>query len=327
MRLKAWAEFFRIHTVALTGSVCVLGYVIGGGVLLSWSALLWFLFGLFFHACGFSHNNICDFRVDADDPAKRHFPLVAGKISFFWASEVNRVGMVFLMLFGAFLTGLRPVSTFFLVVVVVSGFLYNYMSKVSVLAPIPIALCFGLLAGVPYFSISDEVSPLILATLGFGLAQIWTQIAVLGYYKDMESDKVSLLKILGAKLVGERLKLYVASRKSVGFSWVSKLPMVALGLAVWFLADSDVASLAVLVLFTTSTLMVFHNIVKTKVWNHDEALRNCALCEILTYWSVVVALQGVLSWFGVLVMTVAPLAWFLLWNRLYWKTWRIGPKV
>ena len=327
MNPRAWLEFFRIHTVALTGSVCILGYVVSGGSLFSLEALLWFIFGLLFHAFGFSHNNLCDFRYDVEDPAKQHFPLGRGEISYFWASEVNRYGLVLLALFAAYLTGLRPMALVFLFLTMTAGFCYNWVCKRSLLAPIPISLCFGLLAGVPYFSTSNVVSPLMLVVFGYGVAQISFQIGWEGYAKDLESDKINLIRFLGGRI--ERVSFparFKPSTKSKVYAWASKLPMLPLGLVVWMCSGSGQPALTGFVALTLAAFWSAHQLIKERLWVHKRTVMFCALCEMLTYYALVSALEGVLGPLGVLVMIFFPTSWFLIFNYIYWGR-VITPKV
>jgi len=326
MKAKAWLEFLRIHTVALTGSILVLGYVIAGGNLFSLKSLMWFLFGLAFHALGFSHNNLMDIRFDIYDAHKQHFPLVRGDIDYFTASEFNRYGLCILAMLGAIMTRLKPIALLLLFVCMTAGFTYNWICKKSLWAPVPITICFGLLIGVPFFTYRDTASPLILAALGYGCAQIWAQIAVLGYAKDIGSDRVNLLRELGLELVGN--KLVYRSKRPMLFALMSKAPWMAAFLVAVLLFAENPPWVGVVVggLWAGACLSLAQTILPGP-WKRGGVLRYCALCEIFTYFAFVVALYGVLGTIGVLVMVSLPLAWYLIWVRVYWGTWRVGPKV
>jgi len=323
MALGAWLQFCRWHTAALTSSVLVLGHLLAGEPLLGWGTLLWALFGLCFHSAGFQNNNIMDYWHDLDDPHKSHMVLVSGAIPLRHAIQVNAALIALTAFLGAYLTRLSPLPLLVLIACALSGFAYNLVSKATVLGPVPISLCFGLLAAVSYFSAGGEPCTLIGLVLAYLLAAIWFQIAWEGFKKDIEADRVNLLRRLGAKVEGDR---FVATRGAVLFGWASKLPTIALGIPIFAASGSSWVAAVPLALAIAGQGYASAKLIFPGRWVHRETVRYCAVTEILTLWTLLFALQGAIGWAAVAALIAIPLAWFVFWNRVYWKSY-IAPRV
>lgn len=321
MSVKHWVELLRIHTAALTSSVLVLGYVLAGNPLFSLKSVVWWLWGVLFHAAGFLNNNLMDYRYDKLDPHKSHFPLVRGDVGYEAAVQLDCVLLTAMGIAGALLSNANPVALLFLAVCTASGFAYNWISKVSLLAPIPISACFGLLIGFPYFAEGGELNVLISLSLAFWLATIAYQIAYSGYYKDMLSDKVNLLRRLGARVL--RGTRFVPTRATKAFG--RSLTAVKVALAVAIACAVGSVNLAMSLPFTLLMIWLVVRQTREHRFRQGTATRICALVEMSTYYAYAAAILGPVE---ALVMILLPTAWFVGVSTYYWgKEWAIGPKV
>jgi len=331
--LKDHLMILRVHTAALTQASLLIGHFLSGGILWSFDTFLWCMFGILFHASGFLHNNLCDYSDDKKDVHKIHHPLVSGAVSVDNAWQLNVILSVFASLLGAFLLRGSFIGLTILVTVIVCGWSYNLVCKKSLTAPIWISICFGFLVLLPY-SVNKGLyfdDTIIWLVTAYATAQIWYQIAVEGYLKDLEHDPVNLLSLLGARIYVLAFGMTV-NRKTVTwkcknlsladgawyFAGISKIPMVVLGGALVVVTSSNMSF--VILVIGVMAVIYGHRVLLDYRWNHNNVLRWCAIVEIVTYLTLLWLLYGLLDIWQCLFLTFYPLIWFASWNRLYFGT-------
>jgi len=318
-----WLRLIRIHTASLTQPVVLLGLVLAD-VRIGWRWIPYALFAVVYHAGGFLQNNILDFRHDRLDPAKAHFPLISGEVSLRHAKGLFTGLTVLTFLAGLCLSHGRWLSIIFLVSLMGFGWLYNWRCKQDVLSPAYIATAFVSLPLFSYFAYAFRLTPLIIWSLFYMAFLMLFQIAVEGYMKDIQSDKVSLLKRLGT-VYHENGRIDVSFRTKL-FAWGLKVPGLILFVVIWHLAGSDTFSFWLGLTIASGVLGASYMLMKSGTFDNRKRVRLCAIIEVLSYNLLVIALQGQMGWSTTIFLIVCPIGWFLLFNRLTWNTW-ITPRV
>lgn len=328
LTLRNWLTFLRIHTSNLSQVGAILGVLIAGVRDIP-TLILFAVWGFFYHAWGFTDNNLCDYEHDLKDPAKQHFALIKGDISLYQAKIVNALLFLPTLFFGLYLShpiSEHPTAFAFLMLAIVSGLLYNRTCKKSLLAPIHITIAFTALPLFSYFTVASTFSMPMVLVGAYTILLMLFQIAFEGYLKDIESDPVNLLRRLGAYTYDMGKSLYLGEQ--IYFWLTMKTATVLIGYKIVVTVQSDlIAELTFYILstfvFILLTLLAFY---PDGTFDNKLVTKNAARMEIVTYFALIVALQGLLGWIIVAILMLYPILWFLGLNKLTWKTW-LRPKV
>jgi len=328
MTLRHWIELARVHTAGLTTALFIGGYLLGGGTIFSIPFLLWFICGVFYHICGFIHNNIADYPYDSVDPGKKHFPLVTGAINFRKADEVDRYLMIIFCFYALYLTGLKPIPTFILFLAISGGLFYDCFSKRTPLAVPGVSTAWGILPLISYYSTTSNFSPVIMWVTLYSWVQVFVQISVLGFIKDIEAPRENNLM----RKLGCRVWLSIEGDKFIcsvqAFLYATLLKGFHMFLLIPILLSSNSSRLAWLLsmLFFMVSYFPYKKLMSPK-WERDNVLGRCVLNEAFAFFAVMPAIQGVIGWEAVILLLVYPPIWVFTWMRLQWGSWRLGPKV
>ena len=321
VRLRNWLTFLRIHTSNLTQVGAMLGPLLAGvrNVPLLVIYLLW---GLCYHAWGFTDNNIQDYAYDKQDPAKQHFALVKGAIPIGKARLVNQVFFVPVLLVGLWFGYSNPASLAFLGLSITAGMLYNRTCKKSLLAPVYITVAFTSIPLFTYFSQTTAWNLPIIIVAIYTVFLMLFQIAFEGYLKDLQSDPVNLLRTWGATVKDGKLDLGLQ-----GVLWVLvKFGNILVGFC-YFAAINNVESTAFLLYgFLGVAIAIAYTMLAHEDYNNKRVTSNAARMEILTYFALIAALEPVFGWTITATLFVYPILWFACLNYLSWKT-ILRPKV
>lgn len=318
-----WLRLVRIHTSSLTQAVVLLGLVIDG----KWEWLRVVLFALFavvYHAAGFIYNDICDYEHDRCDEAKKHFPLVSGEISLRLARSLYTVLGLITLIFGTWLSKGRIFSILFLIAAMGFGHLYNKRCKKDLASPAYITAAFISLPLLSYFSHSGRLSLLMFLVVSYLIFLMLYQIAVEGYMKDIGSDKNNLLMRMGTAY-SDKGVITVNARTKL-FAWSLRLPAFILFVVIWHLSDTDPIGLAIGIFLIIGMIYAGNRLLASGSFDNRKRVRLCAIIEVLTYTLLITSLLGILGWTGFAFFILYPYGWFLLLNRLTWKT-LITPRV
>lgn len=322
--LKDWLTFFRIHTAALTQGAFLLGYLLAGGKIGEIGALAWILYGTLFHAVGFSMNNLMDYKADKEDPSKKGHPLISGAISYETGVDVTCVLLFLLLLTGIMLTKVSALAMWLLIFCVAMGVVYNLASKVYLWAPVPITLTFGPLPAVSYFATGGTNIIIISLVVAYFICQIWWQIAISGYLKELEvEEQPNLLRSWGARIFRGKLHMEGKALLLTKVSAAFKLLFFVLLLNRNIRLSSWIGG-GFLVLAIAASI----NEVDTYwVWNRTEALKFMAVVEITTFFALVAVLAPQIGGLIIsFVLMVYFMVWYMAFNKYYWGT-LITPKV
>ena len=333
MKLGAWFTFLKMHTSNLTQVGAMLGPLLAG--VRDIPTLITFaLWGFLYHAWGFTENNIQDYEYDLKDPAKQHFALIKGEIPLSTAKNVNHILFVLTLFGGVMLTNLKEsilvigphwIPLIFLFMSMSTGMLYNRLCKKSLTAPLFIAIAFTSVPLFTYFCRAQELNlPIILVSI-YTIFLMLFQIAFEGYLKDLESDPVNLLRAWGAKIViDESPKLNIG--RQAYFWGTLKIVNMMIGLILLLLIDTSAYAEVLFFFMWMGTLIVFYKLVDIK-YDNKKVTSNAARMEILTYFALILALQGILDWTITITLVIYPIVWFVVFNRLTWGSRFLNPKV
>ena len=324
MKIRSFLKLVRIHTSSLTQGGVILAAILAGErripILIAYA-----LWAILFHAVGFVDNNIEDYEHDRKDPAKRHFPLVTGEVSLRQAKIFCYMGMLIAFILGVFMAEFRLLPVAFLLLTFTFGRLYNALSKRSIFSPVYISGSFTSLVLFAYYSRYEgcDLNPLIALFTMYTFFLMFWQISWEGYIKDIESDRVNLLRIIGCKVQNG---IFEPSTLGKIFGWGFRIPTIIIGLAILYVTGGELVVWLGFAVLSASILYSAHKLVKKQRYNHGETVMYCAVTEVLVYFSIVIALHGVLGTLATLTLIFYPILWFITLNRITWKTW-ITPRV
>jgi len=149
------------------------------------------------------------------------------------------------------------------------------------------------------------------------------QIAWEGYIKDLESDRVNLLRVIGCKVWSGTFEPSTIGKI---FGWGFRLPTIIIGLALLWVTGGEWVTWLGFAALSAGVLYSAYRLVKKRRYNHGDTVMYCAVTEVLVYFSIVIALHGVLGIIATLTLIFYPILWFIILNRITWKTW-ITPRV
>ncbi len=315
MTVKDWFMLGRLHTGASTMAMLLLAYFLAGGALLSWMTVVLALLGLGIHWVGFVLNDIADYEVDKKDPARQHFPLIAGRITYPQACFGCGLVVGFLMSVGIYLSGWRLLPIWAWTGGVLFGVAYNAGRRIRawILPFMPLsALCFFIWA---YYLGSQAFPPVFwLASLyAFFLMLFMTSVS--NHIRDISSDvKVCLMRSLGFRV--ERGEL-ITSTAGLAYVWTLRITIGCLGLFIALIYE-NAAYIALYLLIFCATIIATKKL--TENGKFDRRVKYCAAVEVLTYLGLVWCCAGIYCWMIALFLTVMPVAFFVLMNIYLWQT-------
>jgi len=314
--VRKWLKMMRIHTSCLTQAGMIIGCLLAGAGNL-WNIVLVAVIGLLFHIWGFIDNNLQDYSWDKKDPHKKHFPSVDGSIKHERAAQFAALSGTIAMFLVIWASGRSFMAIGFTVAAFLMGMGYNHLSKYTTLAPLLISGSFSMLPLVGYTIFSSDLSPEILMVAGFAFIMMMYQISVEGYMKDLKADPVSLMRDMGVVLKDDQLKIPLGAYLYGLYIRVCIMTILFLFISVHYMSPLFTLLLIVVVLMQ---LMGHDGLMSMEEFDHKDINRMCAFIEIMTYLGLVFALSGIFGTTMTVFLTVYPITWFVVLNKLTWGT-------
>ena len=307
-----YLRFFRIDSASAPMTYLVLGYLLGGGGLLSGGTVLWLLFGLVFQMAGFGDNNVQDIKHDLADPNKSSFPL-GRSIPLGEARRLviglHVLGLAFALLISGSLTAASIFGVSY-----GSGIAYNRTSKARTFAPFLFGLTFAPLALFSYFTTAGRVGPVILLVTALCFFECLFQNAVATSLKDVEADSVNVMKRLGAKLESGRL-IVPRSARAVTYS----IKGFEVGLLVGLATFSQPWMVIIGTAFLLVSLAGASRTIRARAWEERRRLMlQAAVSEIGLFYAVVGFLLIRLGPIPSFFVAIFPLIWYVAVKRAVW---------
>jgi 4-hydroxybenzoate polyprenyltransferase len=329
-KIRYWLQIFRAQTAAAVFMYVLTAYLVAGGELFSWFALILALWSILTHHISFGHNTVMDTFMgwDEKDPNKTHHPLIANKIKKETALKVIAIGMFFGTIIAILLVYYSQGNVFyamaFLSLFIISGLIYNDgISKVSVFDFIPYSICFSSLTVFSYFLVETSFNELIiLLALYIGLL-VWFQSGISGEIKEIEfKDEVSLLQKLGTKCSDGVFDM----GKSIIYPWIIKL--AGLGIAGYIVFKYSFSILTISLFIVLSILAIYfcYKLTKKRVWNRQKTIKYMSLVEIVSIFMIPLILSPMIGLIETAIIVVISILYFVGMNSFLWKT-RFAPKV
>jgi hypothetical protein len=298
----------RVQTAAMTVPTALVPYWLATGRF-DLAAWLWVVWAFSVHYCGLATNNLMDLPFDRQDPNKRMFPLVSGRLSERGAWYANLVAHVVAiglpialapnaMVVGWVMAGLA------------GGWAYCLTCK---LYPWSLLWHHVFMAGlvlVPFFAYVATPSPALLAWLLVMELILTYQLMVEGPSKDAGVRQTPY----------DWSKLRASHRLLIALS----LRVASIGASVWLLSAVAGLSLAALLPIALFALLALAVAVPTALKPAD--LKLFSVNEVSVYTMGIAALLPVLGLAWAAVLVLAPLAWYLACNRALWGRWG-APKI
>ncbi|MDA4124376.1 MAG: UbiA family prenyltransferase [Thaumarchaeota archaeon] len=310
--LSGYLRFFRLESASTPMTYLVLGYLIGGGSLLSAGTAVWLLFGLIFHMAGFGDNNLQDLSQDLADPNKEVFPL-GRSMPVAQARRavlgLHMIGLAFALLISGSVTGASIFAVCY-----ASGIIYNRSSKSWASAPIFFALTFAPLAAFSYYSVAGHFGPLIVLVSGLAFFECLFQNAVATSLKDLHADRMNFMKTIGAR---EESGLLFVPRKA----WAVTLAIKGCQTGTFVGLATLVPAWTLLVGVPFLVISLFgsaRTIAPRPSEQRSRLMLHAAISELGSFYAVLGFLLVVLGTVSVLFLAVFPLAWYILVKKALW---------
>jgi len=273
------------------------------------------------------------------DPSKCHHPLVRGDIDLATAHNVIHWGLAILVSAAAFvsLLGLNPaLSAICLVIWVSHGYGYNMgLSKTSILAFLPISICFTGLTGWAWFLSHRSLGYFGTLYLAYVFTVILYQIGWSGFIKEMAvRERSNILVRMGARLIRRPVEMMFAGRgieprvvgvgeellfdpgraqlfgftvKGVGIGLLMAMVELELQGTPWAVIWVGTCAVGMTVMAYLLSI--------PRVYERERELRNMSLMEIISIFAPIPLL---VPWSYALVLMIVGVAYFWLMNRLLW---------
>jgi hypothetical protein len=139
-----------------------------------------------------------------------------------------------------------------------------------------------------------------------------------GDLKDIDMDEASLLRNLGAGVEGGRFKASFTARI---FSLAIKSISISLLFWIIFAARGDPLSYLLLMIFSVLMILQDDRMMMERPWDHSTTLRDMAFMEVLSTFSLLLAVATVIGgiWMALVVMAFNT-GYFIIMNRFLWGT-------
>jgi len=329
-------RLYRLHTGLVTAAVPgLLAYYLGGSPLLVIAVVIG---ALSHHAWGFSLNEIADLEVDRGNPDLSGKPLVSGKISkrAAWILSLGALALSFILFFlSALNEGCCPiVPVAFLLGATIFGTIYDLYGKKFPLSDVFVAGWYGLLILASASTIEGwGPYPLaVWAAASMGFLHILFNNSVEGGLKDVDNDETSGAKTLavvsGCEVKGGKLTI---SKPFLTWSILLKITFVAMAAVfVLFISeDADWGKWITVVVPLFGILIFIHALTflqRKQPFDRTDLINKFAVHEILSFAMSLLVVMPVVGIIPAAVALVAPFAWFILFNRLIFRS-SVAPKV
>ncbi|MDY7083254.1 MAG: UbiA family prenyltransferase [Halobacteria archaeon] len=333
-RIKSYLQLTRFQTVPQETIPAVVGASLAAGGLFDARILLWAVFGLLYHATGYSHNSLEDWKRgwDTDDPNKQHHPLNAGKMT-------EREAQIFVYLMVLVTVGytLAIIQTYLALYMIIAGAIagvvYNTVGKRTKWKFLFISFAHSSTFAVPYLSIQGEITPVFFA--GFAYVFFWVvfQISISGEVMGLTQDEEdNFLKGFGSSFeeAGEDYMVDI-SRFIRAYSFGVRLIVIGLALGFAYLVKQEVGALMELVgpfgvvelgiLVVGAMSLVFtRNLLADGLYERMERVGNVAKIEISTQLMMLIAIAPVIGAVELVGVFVLTLVWVVTFNKIAWGT-------
>lgn len=345
MNLREFAQIGRIQTYPATLILIIVPFLLGGGNLFSWTGLFLFVFSFLIHSSTFGHNVVSDYHIDQKDPNKQHHPLITGEVSYdtavkVWGAFLFLVELIAIVL--AFFTG---GNTLFAIVsgmlFLMAGHWYNdfEFSSRCIWAFIPISICFTAMSFFGYFLSANSLSMIMIFLGLYWFFRIWFQISYSGRLKEMETDEENELKKMGAELrkmpstLVARLYdnfdaeyLFYPGMSAIYGIVLTAVETLVAGL-IYFEYTFNPYTLPFVLLFMGLGWYFVYKLIEPRGWDHDESLKHMSFAEVCWIYLVLPILAPIIGYIPVILIGIVGIVYFLILNRVLWKTSGTHPKV
>jgi len=309
--MKEYFQLFRSQTYPAT-MLCLLTTFLYKNVF-DFKALLLLLLAIPLHYFSFGHNSVMDYWYDLKDVHKKHHPLITGKINLFKAHNLIHTGLVLTVISFITVTFVYGVnvtlSLTFLCLCLAFGHAYNDgLGKSTILSFIPISLCFTSLSAYGWFMSHNEINIVGLLAITYVFFNILYQIAWEGNLKDVESDKINLLRWMGVKC---SCGYVFIPKKVLAFGYLIRVILLILIIHISLIVNNFLG-----LIFQIPSLYTSYRIMTPKiVWGRGKALLFMSLTEILTIYALLFTL---VSFNVALMLGVYGVLYFFICNKVLW---------
>jgi 4-hydroxybenzoate polyprenyltransferase len=312
--MRAWLQILRIHSVALTCPVALIGYVLTHGTIWSPTALFWALYSIFWGFTGNIHNAVVDYNIDVKDPYKKHFPLVSGTISIKTARTLTTSMLISLWSVGVIACDFDPKWCLLLTFGIAAGLSYNWSSKSFGTS----ALMAGLSFPVPFLLAAHDITNLVTLVYAFLVIQFMLQNGLSGGYKDLESDSTNMVKALGVKINNGIVSQTIACGLfSVGTRVLMLAILVAVSMQVGFVPYMIIPFILLIILVLQQATLIKY--VKR------EFMLLFALIEMMSYYMLLLTILSILNLTESVFLALFPITIYIAFNKISWGS-TITPK-
>jgi 4-hydroxybenzoate polyprenyltransferase len=335
--LKEWSKIFRSQTAPATTILIMIGFILGGGVLISPIGGFLFIYSILLHFFIFGNNSLMDACIvprigespyDVNDPNKKHHPLIEKKIELRTAHKIIYTGLIILAIVGILLSFITPghtsLSLASFIIFIVGGFAYNCgLSKSTIFKFIPISLSFSALCSYTFFFNSTMISEILPLVLFYIFLTITFQTAIEGDLKEIMSKETNLMRYLGSKIKQNHLIITLPC-KAIG--WSIKVITVLITTLIILKLENIYVKYVIALILTIIVLYFTYKILHSKEWNRQQNIKYFSLEEIFTIYLLLLILYPIISIFEILLLLIYGIIHFMIFNYINWGTF-LSPKV
>lgn len=328
-KIRDWLQVFRAQTAPATIILVLVPYLLGGGTLFTFDALVIAILALLFHWFSFGHNSLMDTVAGYDlrDKQKSHHALVRGSISLESAHTVIHTGLFILTLTGIYLalkgTGNPTLAIAWFAIFITAGHAYNDgLSKVTIWSFVPITICFTAFGLYAFYIPAIKLTELMVCVAVYFAITLLFQISVSGELKDITEKEANLLRYLGARLSNNRIEL----GKAKYYAWLVKLVNLGVGCYIIYNFGFNRLSITLFALLAVLAIYFCHELTKDRNWDRNKTLVHMALEEIATIYIIPLILMPFIGLVASATLMLFGIVYFVIYNFFLWGTF-LRPQV
>lgn len=312
----------RFSTAGMSLSIGAIALLIAGAPA-SPLTICYLMFMVLSHCVWFSHNNVCDYNIDRNDPDKAHFPLVDGSLKLEPTRTLTQLALLFMACFYVCTTiqfaEHIPLPLVLFGLSFLSGYIYNTRYKHNLWAQPLYPAAYSLITISMYCSF-HRCPSLELMTYATALWITLMTVGMVGSLKDLNTDPKNIARLDGTRIIHNHLHLSLRIR----WFFMAAAFFFSAVCASMFKHDPPGENTPHLALFAGCMVLIiaasfsFDN--EDAIHSRRRLIRIAAVLEAASFLMILISLYPRHPPWKLFTIYAIPVVWLLIGNRLTWGT-------
>ena len=310
--IRAYLRLGRIHSSVLTGvTPCVVAAATG--VTLSiYHYIELFIIGIIFHISLFVYNELRDLSIDKASDKLNGKPLIDGSATVGSAKTIVILSIVLtLVLTIVFFRERAIILIPIILLTILFGGLYDILGKRFPHADYFISTSIFLLAIYGGFSVTQDISALVLIICALALIQMLAQNIVAGL-KDVDHDYlaggISTPLRMGVKIKGKNILI---PKKFIAYITILKIIHILLIFTpfIYRMISFETWQIIIVLVLVVLTIFFMAQVITIKIFKREKIMRAIGFHEMFAFMVVPFILFSYIGIVGLLILVFFPVVW------------------